>query len=209
MVVAASGPSLSRSQAEAVQRSGLPSIAVNDAYRLLPFADVLYACDERWWNHHHGVPDFKGEKWSSHSLDEKNRHNDKRQCSEKYGLMLAAGRDQVGFCFEPDVIHYGSNSGFQAVNLALQFGATRIILIGFDMGGTHFFGPHPAGLRNTNSFTNFIAAFDRAAKKLPDHITIQNATPGSALRCFKRIDLDDALSDPAGCFGADAITAAA
>jgi hypothetical protein len=38
-------------------------IAVNDAYRLAPFADVLYACDEKWWKWHQGVPSFTGLKY--------------------------------------------------------------------------------------------------------------------------------------------------
>ena len=35
-------------------------IAVNDAWRLAPWADILYACDGRWWRHHKGVPEFTG-----------------------------------------------------------------------------------------------------------------------------------------------------
>jgi hypothetical protein len=190
--VAASGPSLTEEVAARLE--GCNVIAVNDAYRLLPFAQMLYACDSAWWSVHNGCPGFKGEKWSSHGAAGRVRHNDKSAAAAKYGLKLVAGQDGVGFSFEPDVIHYGSNSGFQAVNLALLMGARRIILVGFDMHGTHFFGRHPAGLRNTTSHKNFIRAFERAAKLLPPEIEILNATPGSALRCYPMMDLNDALA---------------
>ena len=180
-IVAASGPSLSQEVAEACR--GFPVIAVSDAYRLFPWADVLYSCDEAWWNHHEGCPDFLGEKWSSHTP---NRHNDKLAAAERFGLSLVAGEDSDGFSFEPDVIHYGANSGFQAVNLALLMTRRRrVVLVGFDMRGTHFFGKHPAQLRNTNNFSVFIERFERAAKLLP-LVSILNATPGSALTCFRK-----------------------
>lgn len=179
---------------------------ISDAYRLLPFADALYSCDSRWWETHKGCPDFRGEKWSSHGGQ---AQNNKLDTAEKFGLNLVAGQDGDRFSFDPEIIHYGGNSGFQGVNLALLMGAVRLILIGFDMRGTHFFGRHPLPLRNTNSFANFIASFERAAKHLPAHISIVNATPGSALKGFKRQSLDDALSYPSGCLSADGLAASA
>lgn len=191
MVVAASGPSLTPEVAKAVR--GHPVIAVNDAYRLLPFADVLYACDSTWWLTHKGVPGFAGERWSSHGVAGRVRHNDKSEIGPRFRLNLIEGQDGEGFSTDPSFIHYGSNSGFQAVNMAILWGATRIILVGFDMQGTHFFGAHPRGLRNTTKYDNFIRAFKKAATRLPAGVEILNATPGSALRCFPMVSLDDAL----------------
>lgn len=198
--MAATGPSLTQEVASAVRGQRL--IAVNDAWRLLPFADALYACDATWWDVHNGCPDFKGEKWSSHGVPGRIRHNDKTAQTKRYGLNLVEGADGKTFCFDPPGrIHYGSNSGFQAVNLALLWGAVRVILVGFDMqssgGKNHFFGAHPRGLRNTSNYSSFIRAFETAAKKLPPHIEILNATPGSALRCFPMVSLHDALPCPA------------
>jgi hypothetical protein len=39
----------------------------------------------------------------------------------------------------------------------------------------------------------FISSFERAAKKLPDHIKIITCTPLSALKSFPMMDLQDAL----------------
>lgn len=180
-IVAAPGPSLSPEVAEACR--GDRVIAVNDAYRRLPFADVLYACDARWWGVHGHCAGFKGEKWSSHSRD-----NEKLKEADLYGLTLVKGCNRKGFSLDPEHIHYGGNGGFQAVNLAILFGARRIVLVGFDMSGSHFFGFHPKPLRNTRSFDKYIEEFGAAAKMLPSDIRIVNATPGSALKCFPFVD---------------------
>jgi len=198
VIVAATGPSLVLEVAALCRTSRLPTIAVNDAYRLMPWADMLYACDEMWWRHHGGCPDFEGEKWSSHGAVGLKKHNDKARAAELYGLNLVAGRDEIGFSLDPYFIHYGSNSGFQALNIAILTGGNPIILVGFNMQAVrkrrHFFGDHPAGLRNTSDHRNFAKHFERAAKRLPTDIAILNATPDSALTCFPKVELNDALA---------------
>jgi hypothetical protein len=193
--VAASGPSLTTEIADRCR--GQHVIAINDAWRRLPFADVLYACDEAWWDIHKGASAFRGQRWSSHGSAD---HDDKRACADRYALNLVAGAEREGFSLDPARIHYGSNSGFQGINLGILFGArpVEILLVGFDMrapdGQTHFFGPHPSGLRNDKNYGRFIPAFNVAARKLPPDIKIINCTPGSALACFPKADLNDALT---------------
>jgi hypothetical protein len=192
-VVAASGPSLTPAVAERCRDYRV--LAVNDAYRLMPFAEVLYCCDAEWWELHRGCPGFLGEKWSSHSV-RPHPENDKAAAAEKYGLRLVAGRDGEGFSTDSGVIHYGSNSGFQAINLALLMGAKRILLVGFDMhsrNGRHFFGNHPEPLSNYVRYEGLVPYFQRAAALLPPGIEIVNCTPGSALDCFPMATLEEAL----------------
>jgi len=188
-IVAATGPSLS--QAVAWQCFGIKTIAVNDAYTLFPWANILYACDAAWWDVHHGVTFFAGEKWSSHDPN----GNDKRKAAAQYDLRIIRGQDQEGFSVNPSIIHYGGNSGFQAINLAILLGAKEILLVGFDMQATtkrHFFGDHPPQLMNAANYQQFIAHFDRAATQLPPGVRIVNCTPGSALRCFPMLSLEEA-----------------
>lgn len=198
-IVAGSGPSLTPEVADLCR--GFPVIAVNDAWRQLPFADVLYACDAEWWRHHRGCPEFAGERWSLHGNA---MHNDKGAVAEQFGLSLVKGTDGEGFSFDPAVIHYGEMGGFQAVNMAgHRLGwKGRIVLVGFEMtaveGHRHFFGEHPKGLRATRigrggAYERGIACFERAAKTLPTGIEIVNCTPASALRAFRMMDLRDAL----------------
>ncbi len=168
-------------------------IVVQDAYRLMPWADVLYGCDARWWNAHDGCADFAGEKWSTHS--KQSCSDDKLEVGEKYGLRLIKGAAGAGFSADPSVIHYGDNSGFQALNLAILLGSPYIVLVGFDMrhvsGKSHFFGDHPQGLFQRDEYQSFARKFGKA----PDGVTIINATPDSALRCYEMMDLEDALDN--------------
>lgn len=198
VIVAASGPGLTKEVAWTARKARwfgpYRIIAVNDAYKLFPNSDILYACDAAWWDVHEGAKNFNGERWSSFSGD-KTANDDKRACADKWGLNLVRGAHGVGFSADPDLIHYGQNSGFQAVNLAILKGATKIVLIGFDMrevnGRRHFFGPHPSPLRNSGDYKTFIRAFERAESPVP----IINATPGSALKCFPCMTLEEALAD--------------
>jgi hypothetical protein len=179
-VVVATGPSLTNAAAKAC--NGWPTIAVNDAYRLLPEADVLYSGDRHWWRYHGSVPSFRGERWAGDSV---------ASMADELGLNIVPVVDEPGFSFQPGVLHSGGNSGFQAVNLAIQFGATKIVLIGFDMHGGHFFGDHAfRGTGVRSPFEQFIWCFEHAAAGLPEHITVVNCTPGSALKCFRHSELD-------------------
>jgi hypothetical protein len=186
-VVAAPGMSLTPEVAEACH--GYRTIAVNDAWRRVPWADILYACDGPWWRHHEGCPAFAGQRWSTHDTG----NNDKTRIVQLYGVRVAYGKPGDTFSTDPAVIHYGKNSGFQAVNMAILKGASRIVLVGFDMRGTHFFGEHPKTLRNPTSFATFIRSFTVASKSLPAGVSIINATPGSDMRCFPIMPVHEAL----------------
>jgi hypothetical protein len=176
--------------------NGWKVVCVNDAWRLMPLVDILYACDEKWWRAHDGVPEFAGERWTSH---EKSPHaNNKEKLAADYpNINVVKGGAGAGFSEDPAKIHYGSNSGFQAVNLALLKGVRRIVLVGFDMrvvgDKRHFFGDHPKPLYNRSEYDSFIPPFRRAAKSC--NVPIVNATPGSALDCFPMVELADALRD--------------
>jgi hypothetical protein len=194
-IVAASGPSLSKAVAWKIRSARWfdhwKVIAVNDAYTLLRCADILYAADWCWWKQHDGVKDFHGQRWTCHSTS-LNRADDKSEVARVYPLQFVEGRDGIGFA-DAGFIHYGneSHSGFQAINLALILGCTRVVLCGFDMqrvnGQAHFFGEHPDGLRRSqDGFKDFLRAYSADDR-------IVNATPGSAIKCYKAMDLDEAL----------------
>lgn len=92
------------------------------------------------------------------------------------------------------LIHYNSNSGAQAINLAYLLGASRIILLGYDMGATgntHWFGRHPKGL-STGRYGNYIPEFTRLAADLSNEgVEVINCTRKTALTQFRRADLAD------------------
>ncbi len=206
-IVAASGPSLTPEVINRVRMIRMFEkwrvIAVNDTCRAMPFADILYACDPHWWDFHNGCPSFPGEKWAPHS-EEKHVECLNTEAHEKWGVHLVRGTN--GNTFSLDCVHFGHNSGFQAINLAILKGCTQVVLVGFDMrnvnGASHFFGDHVEmvnGKRTHMSNTPDryyemrVAVFAEAAKRLPAHISIVNATPGSALKCFPMMELGEAV----------------
>lgn len=100
---------------------------------------------------------------------------------------------------EPGLLGSGGNSGFQAVNLAVQFGATKIVLVGFDYRidlGIHWHGRYPPGLNNPNqtSVARWRERLDSQAKRLADlGVTVLNASEDSALSAFPKVPLMEAL----------------
>lgn len=93
----------------------------------------------------------------------------------------------------------GGNSGFQALNLAVQFGAKRIILVGFDMRldhGVHWHGPHGKGLNNPRDplFASWRDALNGAAPTLAAlGVEVLNASAISALTAYPIMDLREAV----------------
>lgn len=98
------------------------------------------------------------------------------------------------------VIGWGGNSGFHAVNLAAQFGAAAILLVGFDMRldhGIHWHGKHGNGLNNpmTKNVERWRRAVD-GCKPVLDALGIKsfNCSPISALTAYPKMSFDEALS---------------
>lgn len=186
VVCIASGPSLTDADVN-LCRGRARVIVVNDNYLKAPWADLLYACDFRWWDAHKGVPGFAGEKWS---ID--------RRAKEEYGIRRIEGKNEPFFSMDPTRIHNGRSSGFQAINLALLMGAAHVLLIGYDMqrtdGHAHWFGNHPAGLATTRDYSNFIEAFNKTKKQVEKMGSpIVNCTRKTVLKCYPQMDLAEAL----------------
>lgn len=184
--VIASGPSLTPEDVAYCRGKAIVAV-VNDNYRLAPWADLLYAADYRWWDHHDGVVGFAGERWTQ----------DERAAKE-FGLNWVAGRDAAGFSFDRERIHYGRNSGFQCCNIAILRGAARILLLGFDMQAAgrrrHWFGDHPGELNRDSDYAGWVLRMNEAAQGAKDaRVEIINCSRVSALTAYPRARLADCL----------------
>ena len=151
-VCLASGPSLVQEDVDYC-RGKATVIAVNDAWRLAPWADALIASDSAWWRFHQGVPDFHGLKFCL------------EPAAASFGVQVLrnTGHDGVETA-DPSGLRTGRNTGAAAVNLAVHFGASRILLLGYDMEAkdeahSHFFGAHPQGLRGGSPYALFRQMF--------------------------------------------------
>jgi hypothetical protein len=164
----APGPSASAEDAERVRAAGIPLGVIGNAFQLAPWADFLAATDAAWWRKYPEALTLPGAKYTMHQVKGVER-------------VRVAGYVSV-------------NSGVLGLEVARSKGASRILLIGFDMHGTHFFGPYTNGLSNTTETKRrmHLAQYARWAKRNQD-IQVINCTPGSALQCFPSARLDDYL----------------
>ncbi len=188
------GPSLTPADVEAV-RERARVIAVNNAYQIAPWADVLYAADAAWWSVHKGAPSFTGLKFSL-----------EKRAGVWPGVNVLENMGNKGLELAPTGLRTGHNSGYQSIGLAFHLGAAKVLLLGFDMkpvgGKSHWFGEHPAPLVNTKpeTFRNFCKHFQTLVEPLRQQgVTVINCTPESALDCFPKMALRDALPESSKC----------
>ena len=165
-------------------------IAINDAFKLCPWADVLYACDMRWWAHHE--KDALGFAGVKVTLDE-------AAANRWPTLKWLRNTGQAGLETDPTGLRTGRNGGYQAINLAFHFGASRILLLGYDMrlvdGKRHWFGDHPLGLNAAANYDKIMLPhFPSLATALDGAgVEVINCTPGSALTMWPIKRLDEVL----------------
>ncbi len=200
------GPGLNQAQCEQVRAAGLRAIAVNNSYLIAPWADILYFCDGHWWDEHHGRKEYR--RFPGRKVTLENKHVLERAAvpanMEPELLALCNyGKEPRGICREPDGVYTGSNSGFQALNLAVHLGAARILLLGFDMRvvghRTHWHDGHPRPTPHDVYKNWMIPAFEAAVKDLQAlGVEVINCTPGSALQCFPVLPLDEVLCPAPG-----------
>lgn len=177
-------------------------LAIKENIDLVPWADAIYGCDAAWWRHRLHTPvvrDFKGPKvcWSGNGLGIQDGVLQVNLAPAKQGTGLFYSED---LDFGTGRIGGGGNSGFQALNLAINWGARKIVLIGYDMHdlyGKHWYGTNRWPLANnpdSSCFNRWKPAFDRAALACEAKgIQVLNASKGSALNCFKKVSLEEAV----------------
>jgi len=194
-VVFATGPSLTEEVVETIrpyhEDGTVVALGCNDAYRIVPYLDVHYACDPPWWEHHvkhEGIMEHSAKKWTQET-----------GVADKYGVNLINGVSSNGLSKQQNLIHFGGNSGYQVLNLALLYGCSRFILCGYNMSvppgkPQHFFGMHPAPLSRGTSFGTFVNSYTTIQQEIRKLIT--NCTPESALKMFGKIrDLKEVLEE--------------
>lgn len=192
VAILASGPSLNGDEVDSL-RGRCKVVAVNDSWRLCPWADMLYAADHRWWQYHNYVSWFRGERWTQHK-----GVAEWSAVARENGLTVINSANAPGISFNPSIIHTGSNSTFQALNIAVLQGCTKILLLGLDCrqidGKRHWFGDHPGKLNRDSPYSLFIDAFNAAAPQLTDAgIEVINCSLESAVDCFLKQRLEEVL----------------
>jgi hypothetical protein len=96
-------------------------------------------------------------------------------------------------------IGWGGNGGFHALNLAIQFGARRIVLVGYDCRidlGINWHGGHQHGLPNKGivSVIRWRQVLDAQAPSLKQlGVEVLNASAVSALTAYPKVEFAAAM----------------
>lgn len=191
VIIVASGPSAAQVNLNAA-RGRAKVVAINESWRLCPWADILFAGDYKWWETNGGCPEFSGLKVSI----------DRRACeTQGWGInRLRGNRADNRISLDPGVVG-GCHSGFSALNFAVQLLPSRILLVGYDMAveaGVHWHGPHPEGLKNPdgNRLEKWRRSVDGVAGFIGSRdIEVVNCSPISALKKYRKATLSDALHE--------------
>lgn len=175
LVVCASGPSLRAAQVQLAVDAGVGVIACSDAVRITgDRAIALVAADAAWWKAHAEFRLIDIPKWTA-----------------------APSWQGLSDCIERvDNAPSGVNSALLGCIVAVNYGATRILLLGVDLHspGDHFFGLHPESLRASTAqrFEVFKKQFSQFS---PRGVEIVNCSPGSALSAYPRGDIAALLAE--------------
>lgn len=211
------GPSLTLEQfelaGEARHADRIRAIAVNDAYLLAPWADVHYAADAKW------------HRWHAEGIAKPLLH---LSAAEVYGRWKAfpgqkctienagghvVGEDvhvlrnrdietgpHAGLSSDRGALATGRHGGFQALNLAILAGASKILLLGYDAkrgpdGATHFHGSHPITAPAEAAFAEFRRSFSAAQRDIEAAgVQVLNCSPNSSIETFPKMELQEALA---------------
>lgn len=174
-VCIASGPSLTAEDCRTVEKSGLPTAAVNSAWKAARFAKVIYAGDDAWWKEHSHEIDIPAERWTN-----------SENSVARYNLKLHRKQGNP-------------NSGLRAIEFLHEVkGAQKIILLGFDCSvknGLHFNGPH-LNLKNpTEKRCNvWLQRFSWLADEYKQKgVQVINCSRETAITVFPRMSLEEAI----------------
>jgi hypothetical protein len=204
VVCIGTGPSLTMEQVQVARDKGFVLTGCNNVFLDVPDLAVLYACNYEWWDAYWGaVANHPCEKWTTNV-----------EAAERFGLNWIAEKNADGLSTDPNLVHHGHGSGYSLVNLVYLMGATRIVLLGYDLrysssydGKNRVIGPTPRHYWGDNGgeyptllqhwpsvhvhggvHTELCRLYGTVAKQ--GAVEIINASPDSALRCFPMASID-------------------
>ena len=183
----ATGPSLSRAQIELIADASridhkLRVLAVCDAGLPArePFTvhacDVWYAPDHRFWMHYR---ESLAQRAGAIRVGAQN-------ASMRAGLVHSVIEQAIG-----------GHAGIQAIKLALDLGATTVLLLGYDCRAqgdtTNYFGrkPPPLQYQNPEPYSAWVPRYRKL--EVPPGSRVINCSPGSAIDAFPRAALAELL----------------
>lgn len=153
-------------------------VAVNNSYKIAPWADLMHFADCQWWrwNGKHVLATWPREKLITTATSDITHVHDPR--------IKRFWRDRDKFNKDRSKLH-GWDSGTQAVCLARHLGAKKIVLFGFDMqtgpnGETQWHNEHQRKTVTLNYQQKFRPALERTVRALTEEkiVVVRATNPG-------------------------------
>ena len=167
-------------------------LGINAAYMIGDLFSHILFVDECFWKHNK-------ENLLKHpaqlvSFD--NRHK-----NVPHPSIIHLGKDTgklQGIHPDPTKICFNNSTGGAAINYAVHLGATKIVLLGFDMNGektTHFHNEY-FWINNKPPFKEHLLPFKQIAKECNERgVEVLNASPNSSITAFKKVSVSDLLPE--------------
>lgn len=163
-----------------------PVVAINDAFRNLPFPAVAFSIDTHWLGQRRNeLESYPGEvvlalpaMWDKPLA---NAHHVKR--------VTATGVSAI-----PDMLFTGENSGFAAMGMAIMRGAARIVMLGYDLTTPgHWHAGYGWRSRYGHAdYPRWVRNFDSLeAECTRRRIEVFNCNGQSAIRCFPLVRFEE------------------
>lgn len=195
VVIVGGGPSVNDHDLSRLH--GYRTIVVNNAYRLLPHAEILFFRDCEWWKadkdgHCRWVDGDRGR------FDGLVVSTCQQMADHPRVKYLRHGPERDGLTTEPGRLVRGNHAGHEALNLATHLGASRLFLLGYDMTRAHgdnWHADHKRTVAETAYQRKFKPGIEGAARALERlGVAVTNVSRISTLTCFPRVDtLEEAL----------------
>jgi hypothetical protein len=161
------------------------TIVIKDAAVLCPAADLFFYAEGRREGRFHKV---RPHIWAAYQGPMRVKRSvvaDPPEGVLQVHRQFKGNDEPNGLALEPWLLG-GHCSGGSALNLAFHLGAKEIILVGYDMGGTHWQGDrHPMPRAPAHVHDRHRVSIDAMAKPLGKHgVRVLNCSPVSRLREF-------------------------
>lgn len=169
-------------QAETIKKLRGRFIAVKHGVFLRPDADVLFlACDGPYALWAPLLRAFNG----THKVARSKTYQEFEEAGVK---RVTRAKDHTTLCELRDHVS-GRDLGTSAINLAYHFGATEIVMLGYDMHGGHYC-QHPLQYPPQSHFRNHVEFLHELNTDASNKgVRIVNCSPGSKVTAFETRDL--------------------
>lgn len=163
-----------------------PVIAINNAWRLEPYADMLYFADRQWYlNNKDDLIDCH-----SHMIVSRSFIPDRDGGPRVKQIKLLGRAWSSSLSYHPGRVA-GWCSGANAINIAYLAGAKAAYLFGFDMKPGRWHNEYKTEDYSSKYIERFIPSLELMASELEGKMSVFNCSVDSALTCFPLATRED------------------